>query len=65
MKLKVFLFSRTADGIASGRSGAVSLELPLTGQLSPLDVYKAIINEARTSTAQAQVQHPPGIPAII
>ncbi|XP_042894411.1 uncharacterized protein LOC122268180 isoform X2 [Penaeus japonicus] len=50
----------TADGIASGRSGAVSLELPLTGQLSPLDVYKAIINEARTSTAQAQVQHPPG-----
>ncbi|XP_063595288.1 uncharacterized protein LOC134772258 [Penaeus indicus] len=51
----------TVDDFASGRSGAVSLELPLTGQLSPLDVYKAIINKARTSTAQAQVQLPPGV----
>ncbi|ROT62121.1 hypothetical protein C7M84_020056 [Penaeus vannamei] len=51
---------RTVDDFASGRSGAVSVELPLTGQLSPLDVYKAIISKARTSTAQAQVQLPPG-----
>nr|XP_027234244.1 DEP domain-containing protein DDB_G0279099-like [Penaeus vannamei] len=50
----------TVDDFASGRSGAVSVELPLTGQLSPLDVYKAIISKARTSTAQAQVQLPPG-----
>lgn len=58
----LFPFSRTVDDFARGRSGAVSVELPLTGQLSPLDVYKAIINKARTSTAQAQVQFPPGKP---
>ncbi|CAL4075708.1 unnamed protein product, partial [Meganyctiphanes norvegica] len=32
---------------AQGRNGAVSLDIPLIGGLSPLDVYKAIIAEAR------------------
>ncbi|KAK8375283.1 hypothetical protein O3P69_020330 [Scylla paramamosain] len=32
----------------SGRGGPVSLELPLTGQLTPLDVYRAVVSQART-----------------
>ncbi|XP_042212794.1 homeobox protein 2-like [Homarus americanus] len=50
----------SSEAIASGRTGAVSLEIPLTGQLSPLDIYKAVMNKARTHKPQAQVQVIPG-----
>ncbi|XP_045599851.2 uncharacterized protein [Procambarus clarkii] len=42
--------------VATGRSGAVSLEVPLTGTLSPLDIYTAIMSKARSHKPQAQVQ---------
>ncbi|XP_068246184.1 homeobox protein 2-like [Palaemon carinicauda] len=49
------------SGGFSGRTGAVSLEIPLTGQLSPLDIYKALMARVRSEKPQAQVQHRPGL----
>ncbi|XP_066958372.1 LOW QUALITY PROTEIN: homeobox protein 2-like [Macrobrachium rosenbergii] len=48
-------------GDFSGRAGAVSLEIPLTGQLSPLDIYKALMARARSEKPQAQTQYRPGM----
>ncbi|KAK3860483.1 hypothetical protein Pcinc_033474 [Petrolisthes cinctipes] len=43
---------------ATGRNGAVSLEVPLSGLISPLQLYQAIVHQARTQhqpQAQGQV----------
>ncbi|XP_071545328.1 uncharacterized protein [Panulirus ornatus] len=51
---------RSSGELAVGRNGAVSLEIPLTGTLSPLDIYKAVMSKARSQKPQAQVQVIPG-----
>ncbi|KAK7076895.1 hypothetical protein SK128_002409 [Halocaridina rubra] len=45
----------SGNGLSS-RSGAVSLAVPLTGQMSPVDIYRAIMTKARAEKPQAQVQ---------
>ena len=64
--MKLFLrkiYFRSSGGISIGRSGDLSLELPITGQLTPLDIYKALMMKVRSEnppTAQAFTQKSSG-----
>ncbi|XP_063870861.1 uncharacterized protein LOC135106016 isoform X2 [Scylla paramamosain] len=40
--------------LLSGRGGAVSQELSLTGQLMPLDVYRAVVRQVRTQVPRGK-----------